>query len=35
VRAIFREYVARLEREARFETPRVLCLDGVYIRRKE
>jgi transposase len=35
VRAIFREYVARLEEEVCFETPRVLGLDGVYIRRKE
>lgn len=35
VRAIFREYVARLEQEVCFETPRVLGLDGVYIRRKE
>jgi transposase len=35
VRAIFREYVARLEQGTAFETPRVLGLDGVYIRRKE
>lgn len=35
VRAIFREHVARLEKEVCFQTPRVLGLDGVYIRRKE
>jgi transposase len=35
VRAIFREHVAELERTMTFETPRVLGLDGVYIRRKE
>jgi transposase len=35
VRAIFREHVAELERTMTFETPRVLGLDGVYVRRKE
>jgi transposase len=35
VRAIFREHIARLEQSVCFETPRVLGLDGVYIRRKE
>jgi transposase len=35
VRSISREHVARLEQSAEIETPRVLGLDSVYIRRKE
>jgi hypothetical protein len=35
VRALFQEHVARLEQSMSIETPHVLGLDGVYIRRKE
>jgi transposase len=35
VRAIFNEYILRLSKSTHIETPRVLGLDGVYIRKKE
>jgi transposase len=35
VRDIFNDYVARLDQVVRFDTPRVLGLDGVYIGGKE
>jgi transposase len=35
VRSVFTDYVARMDATHRFETPRVLSIDGVYVKRKE
>jgi transposase len=35
VRAIFNEYIERLKQIVSFDTPRVLGMDGVYIKKKE